>query len=100
MRVFPSVAFYNSDSEITCAMMGPSYELGLRRHQNFKEEKMKTKLVLALAAMLLAGCSTTYMGGTGTGSDTGYGAETSAPPTDFGRGGNRANPPPYDTQSG
>lgn len=50
--------------------------------------------------MLLAGCSTTYTGGTGPGSEVSYGTDSSAPPTDFGRGGNRANPPPYDTQSG
>ena len=60
---------------------------------------MKMKLVLLLAALALAGCST-YQGGMGPGYDTGYGQETSPPPTDFGRGGNRANPPPYDTQSG
>jgi hypothetical protein len=60
---------------------------------------MKTTLSMMLfAALALAGCST-YQGGTGAGYDTDYGAESS-PPTDFGRGGNRANPQPYDTQSG
>ena len=53
---------------------------------------------MLFAALAVGGCST-YQGGMGSGYDTDYGAE-SAPPTDFGRGGNRANPPPYDTQSG
>jgi len=57
---------------------------------------MKTKIIILLAALVLAGCST-YQGGTGSGYDTDFGTY---PPTDFGRGGNRANPPPYDTQSG
>jgi len=57
---------------------------------------MKTRLAILLAALALAGCST-YRGGTGADYDTDYGPY---PPTDFGRGGNRANPPPYDTQSG
>jgi hypothetical protein len=59
---------------------------------------MKTKLTILLAALALAGCST-YRGGTGPGYDTTYGSDN-YPPTDFGRGGNRANPPPYDTESG
>ena len=57
---------------------------------------MKTKLAILVAALALAGCST-YRGGTGADYDTEYGTY---PPPDFGRGGNRANPPPYDTQSG
>jgi predicted small secreted protein len=56
---------------------------------------MKTKIIILLAALALAGCST-YQGGTGSGSDTDEGTY----PTDFGRGGNRANPSPFDTQSG
>jgi len=61
---------------------------------------MKTRLSILLVTMALAGCST-YQGGTGSGYDTGYGSDASQPqPTDFGRGGNRANPPPFDTESG
>ena len=55
---------------------------------------MKTRLLVLLSVLALAGCST-FEGGTGTGEET-----TSYPPTDFMRGGNRANPPPFDTQSG
>jgi len=57
---------------------------------------MKMKIIILLAALALAGCST-YQGGTGSGQDTEY---DNYPPTDFGRGGNRANPPPFDYQSG
>jgi predicted small secreted protein len=57
---------------------------------------MKTRIFILLAALALAGCST-FQGGTGAGNDTDTGPNY---PTDFGRGGNRANPSPYDTQSG
>jgi len=59
---------------------------------------MKAKLLIVMAALALAGCST-FKGGTGPGYESGSGEEY-FPPTDFGRGGNRANPPPFDTQSG
>ena len=61
--------------------------------------EMKTKFIILLAAVAMAGC-TTYRGGTGLDNDTAYGQGASLPPTDFGRGGNRANPPPFDTESG
>src|SRR4051812_19575438 len=61
---------------------------------------MKTKLIILLAALAFAGCSTNR-GGTGATVGTSYGEGTDQESTtDFGRGGNRANPPPYDTQSG
>jgi hypothetical protein len=60
---------------------------------------MKTKCIIILAALTLAGCAS-YQGGTGPGSESTYGSENNPPPEDFNRGGNRASPPPYDTQSG
>jgi len=61
---------------------------------------MNIRWIILIAALTLTGCSSFSGGGTGTGMDTTSSQESVVPPTDFGRGGNRANPPPYDTQSG
>jgi len=57
---------------------------------------MKKTFIILLGALALTGCAT-YQGGAGAGDEDEYGQVST---TDFGRGGNRANPPPYDTQSG
>ena len=60
---------------------------------------MNSKMILLLAALALAGCASNR-GGTGDPYEYRQGGSGNFPPTDFDRGGNRANPPPYDTQSG
>jgi len=55
---------------------------------------MKTKIIPLLAALALVGCASNR-GGTGSWQQSEYGRGT-----DFGRGGNRANPPPFDTETG